>query len=413
MNNKTNSLCRVCHNNILSFMNFGKMPIANRLIDPKFKKDFKEYTYEMKTAVCDNCGCFQVTEVPDKNLMFNNSYPYFASQSKEMVSHFNKLSKKIIDDFFKSKDDYILDIGCNDGILLKNFSTKNLKHLGIDASANLVEAAKKNGLNVINKFFDENLAKKIFSNYGKAKVITLTNTMHHIENCNTVAAGIKELLSDDGILIIEDPYLVDMFNLGSFEQIYAEHNFIWSISAYEFLFKKYSINLYDVEHFDKHGGSMRYFFSKKSNKKTEELIKYQNLENQLNLNKTSTLIDFKKKSEKICLDLKNFIVKKKEQGLTIAGYGATAKSTTTLNFMNVNNLFISCIYDSTPFKIGKLTPGTYIPIKDPKFFNHDSPDYTILFAWNHKDEILKKEKLSGSKTIWVEYIPKLKFTDEN
>jgi len=411
MINKLKNSCRVCNNSIEIFMNFGDMPIANNLITNNTNSTLdSEFKYDMDVAFCTKCACFQVTNVPNKNLMFNNSYAYFASESKEMINHFYNLSQEIIIKYLKDPDDYILEIGCNDGILLKNFSDQEIPHLGIDASSNLVEKAKMDGINVKCAFFDDISVDEIKNEYGKAKVIVVTNTMHNIENCNAVAKAISLILSEDGVLIIEDPYLVDMIDLGSFEQIYWEHNFIWCLSSYSYLFEKYGIYINDVKHFDKHGGSMRYYFSKKSIK-SKEVTFYENVEKKNKMNDLKTYVDFKKKSEKISSDLLNFISDKVSKGFTVCGYGATAKSCTILNYAKIKNNLLTCIYDSTPFKINKLTPGTNIPIKDAKLIKEDEPDFTILFAWNHKSEILKKEKLT--RTTWIEYMPEIKEINEN
>ena len=393
-------------------MNFGDMPIANNLITNNTNSTLdSEFKYDMDVAFCTKCACFQVTNVPNKNLMFNNSYAYFASESKEMINHFYNLSQEIITKYLIGPDDYILEIGCNDGILLKNFSDQKIPHLGIDASSNLVEKAKMDGINVKCAFFDDISADEIENEFGKAKVIVLTNTMHHIENCNAVAKAISLLLSKDGVLIIEDPYLVDMIDLGSFEQIYAEHNFIWCLSSYSYLFEMYGIYINDVKHFDKHGGSMRYYFSKKLSIKSKEVTFYENVEKKNKINDLKTYVDFKEKSEKICSDLLKFVSDKVSKGYTVCGYGATAKSCTILNYSKITNNLLTCIYDSTPFKINKLTPGTHIPIRDAKLIKEDQPDFTILFAWNHKSEILKKERLT--KTTWIEYIPEINEINEN
>ena len=412
MIDKLKNSCRVCNNAIDLFMNFGDMPIANNLIPNNTISTLdSEFKYDMDVAFCTKCACFQVTNVPNKNLMFNNSYAYFASESKEMINHFYNLSQEIITKYLIGSDDYILEIGCNDGILLKNFSDQKIPHLGIDASSNLVEKAKMDGINVKCAFFDDISADEIENEYGKAKVIVLTNTMHHIENCNAVAKAISLLLSKNGVLIIEDPYLVDMIDLGSFEQIYAEHNFIWCLSSYSYLFEMYGIYINDVKHFDKHGGSMRYYFSKKLSIKSKEVTFYENIEKKNKINDLKTYVDFKEKSEKICSDLLKFVSDKVSKGYTVCGYGATAKSCTILNFAKITNNLLTCIYDSTPFKINKLTPGTHIPIRDAKLIKEDQPDFTILFAWNHKREILKKER--HTKTTWIEYIPEIKEINEN
>ena len=388
------------------------MPIANNLIDQNHKDTESEYMFHMQTAACNDCGCFQVISVPDKNLMFNKTYKYFASQSKSMMRHFNALGDNIIKNFISEKNDYILDIGSNDGIFLKNFAEKKIDHLGVDASENVVNESKLKGINAICGFFNKKLCKSIFEKKGKAKVIISTNTMHHIEKCHEVLEGIDFLLKDDGLVILEDPYLPDMLKLGSFEQIYAEHNFIWCCKSYKTLFEKYSLYLNRVEHFPIHGGSMRYFFSRE-NIQDNSVRKYLKLEDDLKIMDNLTYENFKNKSIKICNNLKNFLVDKKKEGKRICGYGATAKSTTLLNFAKIDTSLIECIYDSTPAKIGTLTPGTHIPILNASSFHLEKIDYTVLFAWNLKDEIIAKEKQYGVKTIWVEYVPEIRLTDES
>ena len=405
------SKCRVCNNNVSVTIDFGLMPIANNLLY-KNNKVKNEYKFHMQTAACNKCGCFQVVSVPNKDLMFNDSYKYFASQSKSMTQHFNALGDSIIQNFISDKTDYILDIGSNDGIFLKNFVDKNINHLGIDASENVVNASRSKGVEAICGFFNKDLCKSIIEKKGKAKIIISTNTMHHIENCHEVLEGMDLLLSDDGIIILEDPYLPDMLELGSFEQIYAEHNFIWCCKSYQTLFKKYSLYLNKVEHYPIHGGSMRYFFSR-NNVQEESVKKYLELEEKIKVSNDLTYENFKNKSINICNNLKNFLIEKKNEGKRICGYGATAKSTTLLNFAEINTSLIDCIYDSTPAKIDKLTPGTHIPIKDASTFHLEKFDYTIIFAWNLKDEIINKEKQKGAKTIWVEYVPEVKLSDAN
>ena len=412
MENETSYHCRVCNSKVKISIDFGMMPIANNLLLNNKNSKTDEYKYHMKTACCNKCGCFQVLDVPNKKLMFNENYAYFASQSIFMQNHFSELADYIIDNYIKKEDDYVLDLGSNDGIFLKNFAKKNIKHIGIDASENVVQESKSKGINAICAFFNDQLTKKIRKSMGNAKIIVSTNTMHHIENCHEVLSGMSDLLSDDGIIIIEDPYLPDMLDLASFEQIYAEHNFIWCLNSYKKLFEQYGLYLNKVQHFKLHGGSMRYFFSR-DKKQDESVERYLEIEDQYCVKNNETYLNFKNDSILICENLKRFLESKKSEGKSICGYGATAKSTTILNFAKIDSSLISCIYDSTPIKINKLTPGSHILIKSPEEFVNDDYDYTVLFAWNHKEEIIKKETKNGSKTMWVEYVPEIKVIDES
>ena len=246
-------------------MSFGKMPIANSFLD---KTDIKkQFFYEMLVAFCQNCFTFQLLNVPKPKQMFNENYAYLASTSKVMKNHWKNLSKQIKKKYNLNKNSFVVEIGSNDGIFLENISNSNIPHLGVDASKNVSEISKSKGINSLNAFFDVKSAKDIKSSYGKADVIISTNTMHHIENINSVVEGMSELLKNDGTIITEDPSLKEMLIKNSYDQIYAEHMYIWSLSSMNSLFGKYGMEIYNIENNEFHGGCSRYYIAKKNKKK--------------------------------------------------------------------------------------------------------------------------------------------------
>ena len=189
-------------------MSFGKMPIANSFIKKKqFKKQF---FYKMDAGFCSNCFTFQLIKVPKAKMMFNKNYAYLASTSNVMKNHWSKLAKKIINKSKLSKKSFVVEIGSNDGIFLRNIAKKKIGHLGVDASKNVCDIAKSKGVNSLNDFFNVKTAKKIKSKFGKADIIISTNTMHHIEDINSVVQGMSELIKDNGTIITEDPSLNEM-----------------------------------------------------------------------------------------------------------------------------------------------------------------------------------------------------------
>ena len=243
-------------------MSFGKMPIANSFLK---KNQFnKQYFYNMEAGFCNTCFTFQLIKIPKARMMFNNNYAYLASTSSVMKKHWNKLSKKIIKKSKLKTRSFVVEIGSNDGIFLKNIAKKKINHLGVDASKNVCEIAKSKGINSLNDFFNIKTAKKIKHKYGKADVIVSTNTMHHIEDINSVVKGMYELIKDDGIIITEDPSLKEMLKKNAYDQIYAEHMYIWSLSSMSYLFKKYGMEIYDIENNNLHGGCSRYFIAKRN-----------------------------------------------------------------------------------------------------------------------------------------------------
>ena len=397
--------CRVCEKPLSEFMSFGDMPIANSFISLNEKND--QYLYEMLAAFCEICFTFQLLNVPKPKQMFNENYAYLASTSKEMQSHWSQLANTIFKEFNCNKKSFIVEIGSNDGIFLKNISDKNILHLGVDASSNVNEIAKAKGVRTLNAFFNSETSKDIISNYGRADIIFSSNTMHHIEDINEVVKGMDLLLKDDGTIITEDPSLKEMIIKNAYDQIYAEHMYIWSLHSITSLFERYKMEVYKIENNDRHGGCSRYFICRKGKKKIDQSVtEHLQIEKSLKLNNIITFLNFKKSINSSKKQLKDLLLDLKKKGKKIVGYGAPAKSTTILNYCDFNNSLIEKIFDNSSTKVGKYTPGkSMIPIEHTDNFLSYKSDYALLFAWNHKDEILKKEK--NYKNKWIIPIPKI------
>ncbi len=403
-----NKNCRICNNNIKPFMSFGDMPIANGFLK---KNQFEnEYFFKMQTAFCNSCKTFQLIDQPEPTKMFNDNYPFFSSLSKYMKIHFEKFSENILENYVKDKNNsFVIEIGSNDGIMLKNFKENNIKHLGIEPSTNVAKVAKDKGIETISKFFDENLAEEILKKYGKADAMFSANCICHIPNLNSVFRGVNKLLKDDGVFAYEDPYLAEMLKKTSYDQIYDEHVFIFSITSVNNIAKLNGLELFDAQKQITHGGSMRYMLAKKGSRKISENIRhFLKEEEELNMNTEERYLLFKNQCEKSKKDLVDLLQKLKKQNKRVIGYGATSKSTTILNYSNINESLIEFISDTTPLKQNKFSPGMHIPIKDYDSFKSNYPDYAVLFAWNHKKEIFDKEidfVKNGGK--WIHFIPEV------
>ena len=387
----SNKNCRVCKKKIDELMSFGKMPIANSFILDK--KD-KQFFFDLKIGFCETCFTFQVIEIPDKKKMFNENYAYLASTSSVMKNHWQELGDNSIKNYRLNKKSFVVEVGSNDGIFLENIHKKMIPHLGVDASKNVCDIAKKKGVNVLNAFFNTESADNIKKKYGLADLIVSTNTMHHIEDINSVAEGMSLLLKDDGVIITEDPSLKEMIKKNSYDQIYAEHMYIWSLASMNSLFGKYNMEIFDIENNFFHGGCSRYFIGKKDKRPISEKVRlHEKDENSLGLKNVSTFKKFSKSNHKSKTKLSELLKKLKSEGKKIVGYGAPAKSTTILNFCGIDSNIIDVIYDNSSTKIGKFTPGkSLIKIKHSDEFRFEKSQYCVLFAWNHKEEILNKEK---------------------
>jgi len=393
--------CRICATSIAPFIDFGEMPIGNAFVA---RADFDtEYFYRMRVAVCGTCATLQVIDVPDPDRMFHDHYAYFASTSAFMSRHFQELAKDLEGRYLSKESPFVVEIGSNDGITLQYFANAGIPHLGVDPSSNVAAAARAKGVKTLIDFFNERTAQRIVDEHGKADVLIATNTMHHIEDINSVAAGAATLLKPSGIMVQEDPYLGDMIEKTAYDQLYAEHMYIWSVNSLGNAFGRHGLEIFDVEKNDFHGGCMRYFLCHAGTcAPTRRLEAQREKEKKLGLAEPKTYETFRRACETSRERLVELLRRLKRDGKRVAGYGATAKSATIINYCGLGPDDIKFISDTTPIKQGKFSPGAHIPVVTPDQFHEEHPDYAVLFAWNHLAEIDAKEQAfrrNGGKWI--------------
>ena len=391
--------CRIAKDKCQIFLNLGQMPLANGFLK---KNQIKyEYFYPLKIAYGKKLSLVQLVKSPNPSKMFNNSYPFYTSSSKFMINHFNKFANWLKK---KSKKKFsILEIGSNDGTFLKNF--KNYLHYGYEPSQSVHKISKRNGINSINKFFDAKNVKDLINKKYKFNFIIGSNVFCHIPNQVGLIKTIDKILADNGSLIFEEPYLGGMYKKISYDQLYDEHIFMFSATSIKKIYELFNFQLVDAIPQKTHGGSMRYVIKKynNNNKITKRLFKILKNEKSNNIDTLIGCLNFAKQVKISRNKLINKIKNIKLRNQKICGYGATSKSTTILNYCGIDNKMIDCIYDTTPDKIGKLSPGVHIPIVDYKNFKKSNYKNVFLFAWNHKDEIFKKEK-NRKFTKWISHL---------
>lgn len=392
--------CLICKSKVEKVISFGNMPIANGFL----KEDMfeKEKFYPLEVGFCPECSMVQLTELVDKEDMFNENYAYFASTSQRMCKHFKEFAYWVMENFL-SDDPFVVEIGSNDGIMLCNYANEKIKHLGVEPSENVAQVARDRGINTVSCFFDEENAEKIKAEYGLADVIAGTNVMCHLPYIHSVFAGVTSLLKPEGVLIFEDPYVGDIVRRTSYDQIYDEHAFYFSVSSVSYLANMHGLEVIDALHQNVHGGSMRYILARKGARKVSDRVKeIMEQEAKQGLKEYATYQQFAKNVEQNRDDLVALLKKLKAEGKRIVGYGATSKSTTVLNYCGIGPEYIDFISDTTPIKQNKFTPGSHIPVKHYEEFAENYPDYALLFAWNHGEEIMDKEvafKEAGGKFI--------------
>jgi methylation protein EvaC len=326
-----------------------------------------------------------------------------------MAIHFKEFADLVMRDYLKATDPFVVEIGSNDGIMLQHFAKPGIRHLGIEPSANVAQAAIDKGIRTVCRFFDENLAREIVAEHGQADAFLGANVMCHIPYLHSVAAGIKILLKPNGVLMFEDPYLGDIIEKTSYDQIYDEHAFYFSLASISYLFKQHDLEVVDVIPQNVHGGSMRYVIAHAGACSVSDAVRaLRAKEERLGLHRPETFDMLRRNIERSRDELMALLREVKTQGKRVVGYAATSKSTTVINYCGITPELVEFISDTTPIKQGKYSPGMHIPIRPHEEFKARYPDYALLFGWNHAEEIMAKEQAfreAGGK--WIVYVPKV------
>ena len=384
--------------NKIEFLDLGLQPFANYYLKLDQTK-YKQKKYKLIVCFNKNNSLVSIKKTFPSKAMFNDQYPYRSSMSKTMKNSFKILSNNIKKKFKPKK---ILEIGSNDGSFLKNFNKKI--SVGIEPCKNVEKITKKQKFNTIPEYWDIKLAKKIQKKYDSFDLIYSANTITHIKNLDEVFKAINLVLSKNGVLIIEDPSLLECLKRNTYDQFYNEHIYVFSTIALKNILKKFNLEIFKIENLSTHGGSNRYYIKKKNSlRKIEKSVKLnEKKEMNFGLNKINTYFKFQKRVKKSKNKLISIFSKFKKNNKKIIGYGATAKSTTILNYCKIDNTIIDYFFDTTKEKQNKFTPGTLIKIKKYPGYIPNDINLVFLGAWNFKDEIFKKEKKyikSGGKFL--------------
>jgi methylation protein EvaC len=400
--------CLICGTAFEPFMSFGRQPIANAFLT--FEQFEAEFFYELKVGACPSCGMVQLAELVDPALMFHEQYAFFSGTSKGMIAHFAELAETLRSRYLTGDDPFVVEIGSNDGILLQNFVGGPLRHLGIEPSANVAAVATAKDVRTVSRFFTEELAREIVEQDGRADVVVAANVMCHIADLHSVIRGVQRLLKPSGVLVFEDPYLGDVVEKASYDQIYDEHVFYFSVTALSKFLAMHDMEIVDAEGQDVHGGSMRYTVKKRGTGTNSDRVARQvERERTLGLARDDTFVQLRKRVESSRTRLLAVLEEAREARQRVVGYGATSKSTTVTNYCGITSELVEFISDTTPIKQGKYSPGTHIPVRPYADFAARPPDFALLFAWNHAKEILEKEKAfvaEGGR--FIVYVPRVK-----
>ncbi len=379
--------CRAClSKNLYCYLPLGDHPPANAFRKPE-QLEAGESAYPLDTHVCLDCGLIQIPDPLPKDYYVD--YLYVPSASTTMPVHFRALAKRFKSELITAPDQYIVDIGCNDGLLLAAANDEGVKTLGIDPSTNIGALAVARGVNVVNAYFSEETGKKVAESHGKAQVIVTTNTLNHIDNLHDFMRGVDALLAPEGTFVIEAPQALTCVEHNEFDTVYHEHLSVFSAASVAAMGAVVGLRLVAIDELPIHGGSMRYYL-KRGGAPSPAVTAFLKKEKDAGLFSKETYDAHAARVEVIRKDLMSLLAKLKAEGKKLAGYSAPAKGNTLLNYYGIGPDLLDFIADKNSLKHGRMTPGSLIPIVSPDVIDEKNPDYLLILAWNFKDEILEQ-----------------------
>ncbi|MEU6024251.1 methyltransferase domain-containing protein [Micromonospora sp. NPDC048871] len=403
-------MCRICGGAVSEFFDFGRQPLSDTFL--RADEVSNEFFFRLAVGVCEDCSMVQLLDEVPRDRMFHADYPYHSSGSARMREHFEQTARDFLDTELTGTDPFIVEIGCNDGVMLRTFREAGIRHLGFEPSLGVAELARADGIRVLTDYFEESSAVRIRESDGPADVIFAANTICHIPYLDSIFRGVEALLAPEGVFVFEDPYLGDIIELNTFDQIYDEHFFLFSVNSVRTAARRFGFELVDVRRLPVHGGEVRYTIARTGARPVSPAVDaLADEERDRGLTDPATFERFGADVKRICGELVELLRKLRAEGKRVAGYGATAKSATVTNYCGIGPDLVDVVYDTTPAKHGRLMPGSHIPVRPASELAETRPDFAVLFAWNHAEEIqVKEEAFHKAGGRWITYVPDVRIT---
>jgi len=397
--------CRSCGSkDVELFLDLGDQPHCNRLIPPGLK-DQREPCYPLRVGFCRSCTLVQIDHTIPKESMFTD-YPYVSGTTKTLVAHFKETAERLTRTYGLKPGDLVVDIGANDGSWLAQYQPLGLRVLGIDPAANVVELALKRGVPTWVRFFNDTTAEEIVSKEGKASLVTAAGVFFHLEELHSVIEGVKKLLTDDGVFVVQAIYLGGMLENLAFDQVYHEHLVYYTLKSIEALFAQHGLEVFEAGIVDIHGGSLEIHVAPKGKRPVgQSVLAMRADEAAKKFGEFETYETFAKNVWKLRDDLVALLQRYKAEGKSVYAYGAPAKGATLVNSFGIGPELVQQATEKNPMKVGYMMPGSRIPIIAE---GEKRPDAYLVLAWNFLSEFIAKEQdyfASGGEFIVP--VPKL------
>lgn len=391
-------------------LDLGPMPRSDGLLEEGSLKN-QESLVPLRLGYCPGCSLVQLLETRPPEEMFGDDYVYFSSFSEDLLAHSRKNALELIDMRGLDKGSLVVEIASNDGYMLKNFKEQGVGVLGVDPASQPASAAREKGINTIIDFFGTRVAEQVREIRGEADVIIANNVVAHVADQNDLVAGMAHLLADNGVVVVEFPYVRDLIDFIEFDTIYHEHLCYFSVGSAKTLFERHGLYLNDARRVAIHGGSLRLYFEKTPNP-SEAVTALLAEEEALGLDRYDYYADFGARVRAFREEARKLVSEIRADGKRIVAYGAAAKGTIMLNYLSLDSQSIEYAVDKNVHKQGKYMPGVRVRIYDPEKLKTDKPEYVMILPWNFRDEIVRQQKdfLAGGGKFVVP-IPSLEIVE--
>ncbi len=394
-NYTTRTTCAFCSSaSLQKIVDFGAVALAGAFIKPE--EFHAEQRFPLRVHYCKDCFALQVLDIVDPKILFAN-YFYFSSAIQSLRDHFIDYANEVVPRFLDPGRATAVEIGCNDGILLKPLADHGVRTvIGVDPATNIVNTISDPRITVINTFFSSSVAQEIRGAHGPVQLIVANNVYAHIPDINDVTKGIAELLDVDGVFAFEAHYLGSIVNGLQYDMIYHEHLYYYSLIALENHLARHGLVVFDLKAIGIHGGSMRFYICKKTSRRAMAVAANVTRVRQEELERGYDRVEsFQRFADEIAQRkrrLMDILENARSTGLRVAGYGASGRANTIIQYCGITRDHVAFMIDDASAKWGYCTPGSHIEIRSRDSLSTEKPDYLLVFAWGYLNEIARNCK---------------------
>jgi SAM-dependent methyltransferase len=383
--------CRFCGATLkTTFVDLGMSPLSNSYPDSSQIREMERF-FPLHVWLCDDCLLVQLEQFETPEAIFSD-YAYFSSYSDSWLRHARSYADEMIPRFSLGPQSQIMEVGSNDGYLLRFFLERGIPSLGIEPAANVAAKAQEKGVPTLVRFFGRALAEELALKGHWADLLAANNVVAHVPDLNDFVAGLRTILKPEGVATVEFPHLRRLIEGNQYDTIYHEHFSYFSLLVVEKVFAKHGLVAFDVEELPTHGGSLRVFAQRREARRpiSSALARIRRAETEFGLNRRETYLTFASHVAESRLAILDFLIQARRNGRRVVGYGAPAKGNTLLNYCSIRTDLLPFTVDRSPYKQGRFLPGVHIPITEVDKISEYRPDFLVILPWNLRDEIIEQ-----------------------